>query len=119
MLSTILSLVTPFLTRTILKLSAYVLAGLISWALIWFAGYNSGVNKMEAKYRANQYRLEQSVNQYRNKFETELLQKEILEKALTEELNKQDEEAINDPESTNRCISPDGLQRLNKGFGHR
>lgn len=101
------------------KITFYIAAGLLSWGLIWFAGYNSGVDKMEAKYRANQQILEQRISEYRNKFETELEQKEILQKALIEELNKQDEEAINDPESTNRCISPNGLQRLNKGFGYR
>lgn len=102
-----------------MKVSAYTLAGLISWTLIWFAGYNSGKEKMEAKYLKNQIQLEEQVKEFTRKFEDELAQKEILQKALIEELDKQDEEAIADPESTNNCISPDGLRRLNQGFGHR
>lgn len=119
MLSKILSFLAPFLTRTVFKVSAYVLAGLISWGMIWYAGYKSGVDKMEAKYIANQIKLEKQIASFRSKFEDELEQKKILQDALIEELNKDDEEAINDPQSSGLCIGPDGVQRLNKGFGYR
>lgn len=119
MLSKILSFLAPFLTRTVLKVSAYALAGLISWGMIWYAGYKSGADKMEAKYIDNQIKLEKQIDSFRSKFEDELEQKKVLQDALIEELKKQDEEAIADPESTNNCISPRGLQRLNQGFGHR
>ena len=120
MLATILSfLAIQNLKSLLIKVAIYGGIGLLSWILIWLAGYNSAKNHYLDKMKLNEARLERQVDIFRNKFETELEQKLILQEALAQELNKDDEEAINDPESTNRCISPDGLRRLNKGFGYR
>lgn len=120
MLVTILSFLGLQSLRSLLvKLAIYGSIGLLSWILIWFAGYNSAKNHYLDKMRLNEARLERQVDDFKNKFEQELLQKEVLQEALEEELRKQDEEAVADPESTNRCISPDGVRRLNQGFGYR
>lgn len=120
MLVTILSFLgLQSLRSFLIKLAVYGGIGLLSWILVWFAGYNSAKNHYLDKMRLNEARLERQVDDFKNKFEQELLQKEILQEALEEELRKQDEEAVADPESTNRCISTDGVRRLNQGFGYR
>ncbi len=119
MLVTILSFLGFQSLRTLLiKAAIYGGIGLLSWILIWFAGYNSAKNHYLDKMKLNEARLERQIDDFREKFENELEQKKILQDALEETLRKQDEEAVADPESTNNCISPDGLRRLNKGFGH-
>lgn len=105
--------------RWLVKVAIYAGIGLASWVMVWFAGYNSAKDHYLNQMRMNEARLEREIDDFRTKFEIELEQKQILQDALAEELKKQDEEAIADPESTNNCISPDGLRRLNQGFGHR
>jgi type III secretory pathway component EscU len=120
MLVTILSFLGIQSLRTILiKAAIYGGIGLVSWILVWFAGYNSAKNHYLDKMRLNEVRLEREIKDFKNKFETELEQKEILQEALAKKLAEDDEDAVSDPESTNRCISPDGLRRLNQGFGYR
>lgn len=119
MLVTILSFLGIQSLRTLLiKVAIYGGIGLLSWILVWFAGYNSAKEHYLNQMRLNEARLERQIDDFKTKFELELEQKQILQEALAEELKKQDEEAIADPESTNNCISPDGLRRLNQGFGY-
>lgn len=120
MLVTILSFMGIQSLRTLLiKVAVYGSIGLLSWILVWLAGYNSAKEHYLNQMRLNEARLEREIDDFKSKFELELEQKQILQEALAEELKKQDEEAIADPESTNNCISPDGLRRLNQGFGYR
>jgi|DEB0MinimDraft_3_1074331.scaffolds.fasta_scaffold01644_4 hypothetical protein len=120
MLVTILSFLGIQSLRTVLiKVAIYGGIGLASWILVWLAGYNSAKEHYLDQARLNQARLERQIDDFRNKFETELEQKEILQEALAQELAKDDEKAVEDPGSTTECIGTDGVRRLNQGFGHR
>jgi len=120
MLVTILSFLgVQSLQKLLIKAAIYGGIGLASWVLVWFAGYNSAKEHYLDQARLNQARLERQIDNFKNKFETELVQKEILQEALAQELAKDDEEAVSDPSSTTECIGPDGVRRLNKGFGYR
>lgn len=119
MLSLILSLKALLQSSILIRIGAYAVAGLISWGLIWFAGYNSGKEVMETRYRENQARLERAVADYKNRLEDSLVLVEKEQNKLDELLEKLDNEADADPNSTNLCIGPDGVRRLNQGFGYR
>ena len=120
MLATILSFLGVQSLRTLLvKLAVYGGIGLVSWILVWFAGYNSAKNHYLDKMRLNEARLERQLEEHKGEFQRKLDQERKLSEQLEEELRKLDEEAISDPDSDNKCISPDGLRRLNQGFGYR
>jgi len=114
MLKAILSTMGSLLTPTLIRVVAYGGAGI--FALI--GAYNMGIDKMEKKYLRNQLELQEKVQKFNKKFNLELDAQAIIDQALAEKLKEDDEEAVNDSESTNRCIGVDGLRRLNQGFGH-
>lgn len=114
MLKAILSTTASLLTPTLIRVVAYGGAGI--FALI--GAYNMGVDKMEKKYLRNQLELQEKVQKFNKKFNLELDAQAIIDQALAEKLKEDDEKAVEDTESTNRCIGIDGLRRLNQGFGH-
>ena len=120
MLVSILSLLGLSSLRTILtKVLIYGLVGLTSWIFIWFSGYNYAKDKFLLQAKQNEIRLTESIAEYKRSYETTLDKLNLKQVELDEQLKKQDEEAVADPGSSASCISPDGLHRLNQGFGYR
>lgn len=99
--------------------TALIKYGLISAGIVGaiLFTYHKGQQSAEAKFLREQLRVENALKEHRRVFDERMAKLQIKEQELKEKEILLDERAKQDPTSTNECIGPDGVRRLNENNG--